>query len=89
MNGFFCKEQFCCSCPASGSVLKRNYCLAQKGARVEDSRRFFFFFRVAILLQSIFFGNLMHATKLVLNTPTRLSTVVSVDLLHMRYKSKF
>ena len=36
-----------------------------------------------------FCGNLKRAIKIVVNSPTRLSTVVSVGLLRMRYESNF
>ena len=39
---------------------------------------FFFFFSCRDLVIIDFFGNLRRAIKLVLNSPTRLSTVVSV-----------
>ena len=55
-----------------------------------DSRRGFFSFSSCHDLVIIdFFGNLRRAIKLVLNSPTRLSTVVNVGLLRMRYESKF
>ena len=55
-----------------------------------DSRRVFSrFFSCRDLVIIDFFGNLRRAIKLVLNSPTRLSTVVSVGLLRIRYESKF
>ena len=50
---------------------------------------FFSFFSCRDLVIIDFFGNLKRAIKLVLNSPTRLSTVVSVGLLRIRYESKF
>ena len=44
--------------------------------RIRDG--FFFFFSCRDLVIIVFFGNLRRAIKLVLNSPTRLSTVVSV-----------
>ena len=47
-------------------------------ARRGPSRFFFSFFSCRDLVIIDFFGNLKRAIKLVLNSPTRLSTVVSV-----------
>ena len=75
---------------AASPVKKLTLLLGPEGGRVEDSRRRFFFpfFSCCDLVIIDFFGNFRRAIKLVLNSPTRLSTVVSVGLLRMRYESK-
>ena len=67
----------------------RFHYLARKGAELRIRDGFFScFFSCRDLVIIHFFGNLRRAIKLVLNSPTRLSTVVSVGLLRMRYESK-
>ena len=60
-----------------------------KGAELTVRDGIFSFFSCRDLVIINFFGNLRRAIKLVLNSPTRLSTVVSVGLLRMQYESKF
>ena len=55
--------------------------------RIRDGL-FFSFSSCGDLIIIDFFGNSRRAIKLVLNMPTRLSTMVSVGLLRMRYESK-
>ena len=56
-----------------------SFLFGPEGGRVEDSRWFFFsFFSCRDLVIINFLGNLRRAIKLVLNSPTRLSAVVSV-----------
>ena len=67
-----------------------SYYSVRKGAelRIGDGLFFFLLFSCRDLVIIDFFGILRRAIKLVLNSPTCLSTVVSVGLLRMRYKSK-
>ena len=62
---------------------------AGRGSSLGFETGVFSFFSCRDLVIIDFFGNLRRAIKLVLNSPTRLSTVVSVGLLRMRYESKF
>ena len=59
---------------------------AREGAELRIRDGFFSFFSCRDLVIIDFLGNLRRAIKLVLNSPTRLSTVVSVDLLCMHTK---
>ena len=55
--------------------------------KIRDGFLFFSFFSCRDLVIIDFFGNLRRAIKFEFNSPTRLSTVVSVSLLHMRCES--
>ena len=63
---------------------------ARKGVELRIRDGFFSLFSCRDLGLIVFFDNLRRAIKLllVLNSPSCLSTVVSVGLLRMRYESK-
>ena len=68
------------------TVVNTYFYSARKGAELRIRGRVFFSCRDLVIID--FFRNSRRDIKLVLNSPTRLSTVLSVGLLRMRYESK-